>query len=305
MREPPRVRRNSVSRAVFQLAAAWLVPVTTHLLAVDWLLPPLVLLVTAGLLRGGRTLLDRLMLAAAALLGTLCAAGLVFTMWPFGFEPVAVAGTALTVLTSISLATGRPVRLPRPTVTDGLTAAVALGVFAYVAMPYARTGSTGRLAMMVAGGEDNPRHVAIFDTLRRLGGFAYRQTPQDLPDLFELLRYYPSGWHLSAGVLDTFVRSSTAVGDMPGAMDHFIWFSVAGYGLFALTLLWATQWIAGPLPGAWRLPLVAFLGIQLIYSDLPVLLIFGFPSEIFGLTLLALLVAVLARPRRAHANSWR
>jgi hypothetical protein len=277
------------------LVVAWLLPLLTHLLSVDWLLPPLVLLVTASLLRGGRTLLDRLMLAAALLIGTLCAAGLIFTVWPFGFEPVPIAGIALTVLGAVSLATGRRPRLPRPAFTDGLTGAIALGVSAYVAMPYVRTDSTGRLAMIM-GGEDNARHAAIFDSLRRVGGFAYLQSPQQMPDVLGQLRYYPSGWHLTAGVLDTFVRSSTGLGDMTSAMDHYVAFVVAGYGFFALALLWATQWVAGPLLGPWRLPLVVFLGIQLIYSDLPVLVIFGFPSEILGLTLLALLVAVLVRP---------
>jgi hypothetical protein len=293
--ETPERRRIDVRWAAGWLAAAWLVPVVTHLLSVDWLLPPLVLLTTAGLLRGGRTLLDRLMLASALLIGTLCAAGLLFTAWPFGFHPVAVAGTALTVLGAVSLATGRLPRLPRPAFTDGLTVAAALGVAAYVAIPYIRTDSTGRLAMLMGGGEDSSRHVAVFDTLRRLGGFAYWQTPQQVPDLYELLRYYPSGWHLSAGVLDSFVRSSTGTGTMVSSMDHFIWFFLAGYGLLALSLIWAAQWIAGPLLGPWRLPLIAFLGIQLIYSDIPVMVIFGFPSEIFGLALLALLVAVLVR----------
>jgi len=47
---------------------AWAVPGTTHLLGIDWLLPPLVLVATASLLRVGRTLLDRLMLALCLLL---------------------------------------------------------------------------------------------------------------------------------------------------------------------------------------------------------------------------------------------
>src|SRR2546423_12816864 len=55
---------------------AWAVPGTTHLLGIDWLLPPLVLVATASLLRVGRTLLDRLMLALCLLLGSTCAARL-------------------------------------------------------------------------------------------------------------------------------------------------------------------------------------------------------------------------------------
>ncbi|WP_203986448.1 hypothetical protein [Virgisporangium aurantiacum] len=295
VQESPKGRRIDVRHVGAWLAVAWLLPVVTHLLSVDWLLPPLVLVTTASLLRGGRTLLDRLMLASALLIGTLCAAGLLFTAWPFGFQPIPIAGTGLTVLGAISVLTGRRPRLPRPALTDGITVVAALGVAAYVAIPYIRTDSTGRLAMLVAGGEDVSRHVSIFDTLRRIGGFAYWQTPQDVPDLFELLRYYPSGWHLSAGVLDSFVRSSSGTGDMVSSMDHFVWFFLAAYGFLALAIIWAAQWIAGPLLGPWRLPLIAFLGTELIYSDIPVMVIFGFPSEIFGLALLALLAAVIVR----------
>jgi hypothetical protein len=298
--ETPQRRRIDVRWAVGWLAGAWLVPVATHLLGIDWLLPPLVLALTAGLLRGGRTLLDRLMLAIAALIGAACAAGLIFTFWPFGFEPVAVAGTALTVLGAISVTTGRRPRLPRPAFTDGLTVAAALGAATYVGIPYLRTDSTGRFAMMLGGGEDHPRHVTIFDTIRRLGGYAFSQTPDQVPELYELLRYYPSGWHLTAGLIDGFVRSSTEVGSMTSAVDHYTYLVLAGYGLFALALIWAAQWIAGPLLGPWRLPLIAFLGIQLIYSDLPVMVIFGFPGQILGLSMLAILAAVLVRRPSGH-----
>ncbi len=298
-RTPPS-RRTDVRWAAGWLAGAWLVPVATHLLSADWLLPPLVLALTASLLRGGRTLLDRLMLAVAVLVGASCAAGLLWTFWPFGFEPIAVAGLALTVLGAISVLTGRRPRLPGPAFTDGLTVAAALGVWAYVAVPYLRTDSTGRFALMLAGGEDAPRHVTIFDTIRRLGGYAFPQTPDQVPDLYHLLRYYPSGWHMTAGVLDGFARSSTGTGTMTSAVDHYTFLVLGGYGLFALALMWAAQWIAGPLLGPWRLPLIAFLGVQLIYSDLPVMVIFGFPGEVLGLTMLSILAAVLVRRPSGH-----
>jgi hypothetical protein len=275
------------------LAAAWLIPTVTHLLGVDWLLPPLVIVLTAGLMRGGRTLLDRLMLATALLLGCCGAAGMLFTAWPFGLAPVPVAGTALTVLGAFSVASGRTVTLPRPALTDAFTVATAGVAIAYVALPYLRTDATGRLALLL-GADDNARHITIFDTLRRLGGYAWDQG--SLPDLYDVLRFYPSGWHLTAGLLDGFVRSSTATGDMASAVEHHVWFLLGTYGVFALAVTWAVQWIAGPLLGRWRrLPALAFVGIQLMYGELPVLSILGFASQLLGLTLLVLLVSVLAR----------
>ncbi|GIJ67581.1 hypothetical protein [Virgisporangium ochraceum] len=293
----PRRRVTGVDprQVVAWLAAAWLIPTATHLLGVDWLLPPLVLALTAGLLRGGRTLLDRLVLATALLLGCCAVAGMLFTAWPFGLDPVPVAGAALTVLGGVSIASGRAPRLPRPTVADALTVATAAAALAYVALPYLRADSTGRLAMLL-GADDNARHVSILDTLRRTGGYAWGYAPDEVPELFDALRFYPSGWHLTAGLLDGFVRSSTGTGDMAGVVDHHVWFLLGTYGVFAVALLWAVQWVGGPLLGGWRrLPVLAFLGVQLVYGDLPVLAILGFVSQLLGLTLLVVLVAVLAR----------
>ncbi|GAA0948845.1 hypothetical protein [Virgisporangium aurantiacum] len=292
-----RRRRPDARLCAAWLALAWLGPGLAQFAGVAWLLPPVILLLTAGLLRGGRTLLDRLMLATALLLGTTCAAGLLFAAWPFGTAPVAVAGTALTVLGAISVYTGRSPRLPLPTGSDAFTVVAAVGVWAYVAVPHLRTDSTGRIALLV-GGEDHARHVAIFDSLRQIGGYAYWHTPEELPYLWDVLRYYPSGWHLTTGMLDGFVRSSTGPGSATSAMDHYTWFLLGSYGLFALALLWAASWIAGPLSGPWRVPLVVFLASQLVYSDLAVLTPYGFPSQLFGLTALVLLVAVLSRRAR-------
>src|SRR2546421_9279972 len=91
---------------------AWAVPGTTHLLGIDWLLPPLVLLATASLLRVGRTLLDRLMLALCLLLGGTCAAGLPLSVWPWRLQPRPGAILALTVL-AVLAAVPRPPP-PRP-----------------------------------------------------------------------------------------------------------------------------------------------------------------------------------------------
>src|SRR2546423_15403078 len=95
---------------------AWAVPGTAQLLGIDWLLPPLVLVATASLLRVGRTLLDRLMLALCLLLGGTCAAGLPLSVWPWRLQPVPVAILALTVLAGPAAGTGprAPVPGPRP-----------------------------------------------------------------------------------------------------------------------------------------------------------------------------------------------
>lgn len=292
---PPSRAARPWLRAGILFTLALVVPALTHLVGADWLLPPAILVATAGLLSAGRTLLDRLMLATVLLAGTTCAAGLLFTAWPFGMHPWPVATVAFLVLAGLHVA-GREWRLPRPTVGDVVTLGGVAVVAWYVAWPYLRTGTIGRLGL-ITGGEDQARHVTMVDVIRRLGGYAFPERAADVPDLYDILRYYPSGWHLSAGLLDNFVRSGTGPGAMPEFVDHYVMFMVATYILLAAAIMWAATWVAGPLL-TWprRMPLLAVLTILLIYGDLSIFPIFGFPGQMLGLAFLAVLVAILARP---------
>ncbi|MBM0274586.1 hypothetical protein [Micromonospora tarensis] len=110
----PAGRRPGVGLLLGVLLACWVVPVAATAVHAAWLLPPVVLLGTASLLRSGRSLLDRMMLALALLAGLTCAVGLLFTVWPWGLHPVPVTGLALTVLTVAAVLSRRAPRLPRP-----------------------------------------------------------------------------------------------------------------------------------------------------------------------------------------------
>src|SRR2546423_13641426 len=121
-----RPRRSVAAWVAVGLVCAWVVPVLTHVLRVDWVLPPLVVLAVAALLRSGRTLLDRLVLAFALLLGATCAAGLLIRVWPWGLHPVPVAGVAFTRLGGIAVALRRGARGP-PAAPAGASVGGGLG----------------------------------------------------------------------------------------------------------------------------------------------------------------------------------
>src|SRR5689334_3497459 len=74
------------------LAAAWVVPLLTHLVGVDWLLVPAYLAGLVGLQRGLPTLLDRIVAGIVQSFGALCVAGLFFS-YVGKLHPVVLAGT--------------------------------------------------------------------------------------------------------------------------------------------------------------------------------------------------------------------
>jgi hypothetical protein len=278
---------------------AWAVPVGVHALGADYVILPAVLLGTASLLRAGRSLLDRLMLALCLLLGVTCAAGLLLSVWPWGLAPVPVGGLGLSVLVALAAITGRRPSLPRPTVPDGVTAAAAAGVGLYLAVPYLRADLAGRLGLAMAG-EDLARHVTLFDGVHQVGGYLFLHPGEARDYVYSGMIRYPQGFHLVSALIDGFLphRDRSAV----TAFNHLIGFHVAGYALMTLTVLWAARWVGGrALHSAWRwLPVVALVSALCVRGELMADFVDGYPSEIAGMTLVAALVAVLARPVAAR-----
>jgi hypothetical protein len=296
---PPGPGRRRLRGVAVALGLSWLVPVLADLARLDALLPLVILVGTASLIRGGRTLLDRLMLALGLLGGAATLAGLLFTVWPWGLSPVVVAGTAGTVLVLIATALRRRPALPRPTLTDGLTAFVAAVVAGLLVHPYLGRGTGGRLDIAMAG-EDSVRHFMLFDTIRKLGGYVWLQpgAADRAGTLSGGMTYYPQGSHLTYALLDNFLRSSTSPGKALTGFADMIGFEVAGFTVLTLAVLWAAQWIGGPLvrTGLRPVVLVAFLTPMLVYTSLLHIYTAGYMSQTYGLVLLVLLVAVLVRP---------
>ncbi|SBT37533.1 hypothetical protein [Micromonospora auratinigra] len=296
---PPGSRRPArrLPAAALWLAAAWLVPLLAYAVGVSAVLPPLLLALTAGLLRAGRTLLDRLVLATALLLGATCAAGLLFSVWPWGLHPVPVAGTAGTVLLGVALVTGRRPRWPRPGVTDlPPVLAAVLGALA-LGWPYLRAGDlAGRLAYAMVG-EDNSRHLATVEGIRAVGGYLFTD-PQGAARIApESMTWYPQGFHLVAALLDTFLRASTTPADPLDALDHYLGWALAAYALLVLALVWAATRLAGRQLDVTRTWAVAGVVTALcLGSELARFVAYGYPGETLGLALVTLLVAVLCRP---------
>jgi hypothetical protein len=292
---------SKVTRLLLGAAAvvvAWLLPLFTHLVGLDWLLPPLLLAGLMSVQRAGRTLLDRLVLAVAQLFGMLCAAGLIISFWPWHLHPVPIAGGAFTVLVVFVSVTGRRPHIPvRTRAGDAVTwlAVLAVAVLAFV--PFAVRDLGGRIGI-VATGEDFARHFMLYDMIGKLGGYAFMHRAQAAafaPDDYGF--GYPQGTHLLYAVLDRFVRSSNVNADAPTAMNMLLWCHLGTYVFLAMALLWAARRVAGPGPDA--AALLSVLGViagVLYFGDLITPFLRGYPNEVLGLGLVAMLTALLARP---------
>ncbi|MGK5675967.1 hypothetical protein ACSNOB_24380 [Micromonospora sp. URMC 106] len=296
--EPARTRpARRPATVVGWLAAAWVVPLLAYALGLAAVLPPLVLVLTAALLRVGRTLLDRLVLATALLLGALCAAALFFSVWPWGLHPVPVAGTALTALLGLALVTGVRPRLPRPAPADAAPVVAAVLATLALAWPYLRAdGLAGRLAYAMTG-EDNSRHLAAVEGIRAVGGYLFSDPDGAARTAPEAMVWYPQGFHVTAALLDTFLRSSTAPGSPASTLDHYLGWSLAAYALLVLAVVWAAGRIAGRLLDSLRaVALAGAVTALALGSELARFVVYGYPGESLGLALTAILVALVCRP---------
>ncbi|MEV4493860.1 hypothetical protein AB0K04_27585 [Micromonospora coxensis] len=291
-----RRRRRALVAVLAGLALAWLAPLAAHALHREWLLLPLVLLATASVLRGGRTLLDRLLLALALLLGAATAGGLLFAVWPWGMRPVPLTGFALTTVVLTAAALRRRPRLPRPGWADLFPVAATAATMIYLSGPWRRASGLADQLSILARGEDNWRHLALFDVIGRLGGYAFVDPAAAKDQIISQLLYYPQGWHLLAAMLDGFLVPVGAGPRGPDAVAHYAGWTLAGFGLFVLAVNWAAQRISGPIHLLHRAALTVVVCALLLGTQLPRLLLSGYPTEVLGLTLTVLLAALVGRP---------
>ncbi len=288
-------RERSIVALAAWLAGTWVVVVAAYLLHAAVVLPILLTVALAAFLRGGRTLLDRLMLAIAVLIGTTCAAALLFAVWPWGMHPIAVAGTAFTAIIVIAHLTGRRPNLPRARIGDVLALGGAAVAAAFAAVPV--LGPVNALLNRVMGGEDYARHVDVFVAIQRTGGYLFQQPDAAREHVYNGMVTYPQGSHMIAALLDGFLRSGT--GDPGGlaALRDFMGFVIGWYGLLVLVMIWTAQWLAGGrLSLGRRIVLVTFITVFCLASEPLALILWGYPSELVGVIEAVLLIAVLARP---------
>ncbi|GAA2019372.1 hypothetical protein GCM10009839_14800 [Catenulispora yoronensis] len=282
------------------LAAAWAFPALTHALRVDEILPLAILLGTASLLRVGRDLLDRLVIAGALSTGLLIAAGMMFTFWPWHLHPVAVAGFSNTVLVVVGVVLhhrhGRLPRLPeRVRATDAIILAGPVVTWVLLRRPLRGKSFTDAFPFLMPH-HDTANHFSLFDVIHRDGGYPFLRGGVKAPYRFEMSGY-PPGAHYLYALLDIFRRSSTDPGAPVGEVVRYSQYEVLGFCLLTLAIPWAARWIAGPSVIGWRRVLItATASAFAVFGQLVTMFQMSFDGEILGLAFLAVTAALMFRP---------
>jgi len=296
--------RPRVIAALF--AAAWIVPILTQLTRTDPLLIALIVFGTGGLLRVGMTVVDRLFVTLALLIGLAIVGGLLFSVWPWGLQPIAVGGLALTLLVAAYMWLGAPPPWrgwPRRLL--GSDAVLLLGLAAGFVVAYWPSFSTAAGNRLGEAGRtgDRLRHFSLFDTIHRNGGYTFLMQGKVKEAVDPgVLAVYPPGQHYIYALGDIFLRSSVNPGNAVNEMIRYnIWVSL-GYGFMVASVAWAARWAAGPLLKGWRrvflvTAIAAFLSVGAFTSGIWS----TWDPQVFAIAELALLAAVCFRP----PTGWR
>lgn len=284
----------------YLLPAAWALPVLTHLIHADFVLILAVVYGTGGLLKVGGTVVDRLMITCGLLAGTAIAAGIPFSFWPFGLNPVAVGGSALTILVLIGTGLRRRPRWPHRFLGTDLLLLGATAAGTYVAYGPARLGGTTHQLAFAALTGDRLRHFNLFDTIHRIGGYPFLMQNQARHIVDPgMLSVYPPGQHFLYALLDIFLTSHTDPGNPTSEMLRYQLYTDAGYGFFVLCVIWGARWVAGPAMAGWRRSfLISTIGVFLCTGVFTTAVWCGWDPQVLGMGFLALLAAVAARPPR-------
>ncbi len=296
------MKSQDARRSTVWALLALVLPPLLHLARFDVAVPLLLWLAAAALLRSGETLTDRLVLAGAALASAACAAGLLLSVWPWHLAPVPVGMVAGVALVLVAVVTRRRPTLRLPVTARDVAVWCAAATAAAIAfVPLLRTsGSADRVGMVVPA-VDLSRHFVIYDAIGRVGGYLFLRPPT-IPATYAGLVTYPQGSHFVIALLDGFARGGRPPGGALVAFDHFLVWTGVTVVAFAACLTWAAGWLLRRVPrGWWAVPLYALVLSVGVWTIGAQLLGRGYLSELAGL---ALLTVVLALVVGAGAEGW-
>jgi hypothetical protein len=283
--------RASAASLAAGIALAWTVSYLCHVVHLDLLLVPLVVLAFAAVLRTGAALVDRLMAAMPVTAGAVLTLGLATSLTPVRLATAPQAALLLTAAVAAAWWSGRRPRVPwRVRPTDALL--LVLGAFAFYEIHKPTGGKAISLQLEYSVPvEDRITHFSIFDEIRRAGGYGF---------FHHFVAGYPQGMHYLMAWLDGYVGTFTHPADQLAEFSQYYLYIQVTYVALLVALVWAARWVAEPYLRGWRSAgLQVAVAAVAVLAPFPLMVADAFDAELFGLMLLALSIALLIRP--AHS----
>ena len=290
-------RRRLPGALASALVAAVAVPPLLQLAHLDVLMLPLLVVGLASVLRAGSGLLDRLVLAAVLLAGGLLTFGVLFSVWPWRIQPLAVGWFLAAAVVAVGALARRRPQLPGSVYLSDLVI-LGTGIAAFVAAyrPLAHLSVVSRYRYTILT-LDRITHFSLFATTQRLGGYPYLH-PQaartSIRNSYEIV--YPQGSHFLLAVVNGFISNGRVTAGGTLDFNRYAILVLAVYATLMAAIVWSIRWVAGAAGEPVRL-LLCVAGMALaLFGPLASLIPFAADSQLFALTFLVVAGAVIVRP---------
>ena len=272
-------------------------PLLLHLVHADVAALILAWLALAGYVRAGHSVLDRLVLGGLLLAGLLLAEGWLFSLWPWGLEPVPAGMVLLGGISGVAAWRGRRWSVPRNIDSSDVVILAASGVgLWFAARPLSGLGLLDRIGYETTI-TDRIAHFALFDAIPNVGGFTFfhqaaaRQfvlTPTEV--------VYPQGSHFLLALANNFLSSTNVPEVGVGLLNRYTELVLVVYAVCVAAAAWAARWIAGP-GAAEPVRCVVAAGAALFVLLGPTAhTLAGTDSQLFGMAVLPVAGALAIRP---------
>jgi hypothetical protein len=291
-----------------------LAAVTAVVVAAIWLLPPVGFVAACGLLLvvppWGRSLAER------GVISLVVVAGLVALVFPrAGTTPVtpqsarlALSALIIAVLLLRLVPRLRQVRIPRPTLADGIVLLLAAGAAFWLMAAYIGRDSYQLVSGLYFSGWDNQGHFTTFANTYKVGSTTWPTVDGSVA----WNQWYPSLHTTIWALAELASRSASTLLDRPGLLWPYVQWNAITFALCLAVLAWVAGDLAARVAGAggrvarWARPVaVAAFAVFALLGSPAYLYNLGFTNFVMGVTITVAVSYLCARSwRSARTLGW-
>lgn len=259
---------------------------------------PLLVVALASVLRSGSGLLDRLALAAVLLAGGVLTFGVLFSVWPWHLQPLAVGWFLSLAIVAVGALARRQPELPRELfLSDLVILGTGIGAFFEAYRPLAGLSAVSRYQYTILT-LDRITHFSLFATTQRLGGYPYlhaQAARTSIRNSYEIV--YPQGSHFLLAVINGFISNGHVAAGGTQDMNRYAILVLGVYAVLMAAIVWSIRWVAGAAaPESVRLLLCVAGLVVALFGPLAGLIPFAADSQLFALVFMVVASALILRP---------